>query len=740
MFDPFQLSREEFMYLAGKSRDIASRISETVRQTVLQKGQCHFLLTGPRGIGKTHLLRLVQELLLQDSSLHGKIVFSRIPEDNPGIVNLGDIVPAILRGIVTDRPDPGSSTPIKDFLAQRPGQEQANIEFLEKYLKGRKCVVSIENLDSVIGTLNRKAQAKLRQLCNSGHFCIVGSAVTAQRLHHPRSPFYRFFAVERVPELSFDAAVALVAKIANLTRNVDLQNSVQTPVGRARMRAIHYLTGGTPRTLIACLPLILRRPNVELYDLGRTTIEFLSNYYRSEIQLLTPPQVRVVEAFCETEGPRTVTDVATAVQKSSTVVDRTVRELEALRWVRRQESDGQVAEFELREPLARWAYQLKASPGELDAEALRFLLMWHSRESLGPIIRRLPLPTLGLPLSTVLKALENKVRTAASRGSLDAFKDSCDARDYPRAVRAAIELVDTRGLSEDYVALGHAYCFLQEYQKALTAANEAITRDPRNALAWLLRGELLAITTPIHGPQGQIALLAGGAPIPQILPNCGMIGWGNLGLTEIADFPPDPRPFLGYAELLLAFGHYREALLYADLAVRQGLRAATVAQVEALAGLGQFGRAFKLLKKAVKHQKVFWPDLTGIVQLLLKGPDGRRGAARVRQITRLFVGCSQECFLAAALGRSIRALRDVSSTRRDEWVASWKKAARDHEEFSVVLNMLEVAVEVIKTGKWQLLRKITPVQAQLATKDLLQGHGNSHPEIPGDSNQPGITP
>jgi hypothetical protein len=64
------------------------------------------------------------------------------------------------------------------------------------------------------------------------------------------SPFYGFFRTRHLKDLKPDEAALLLTNVAMLEGDRNLEDFLQTPNGRARVKTVHHLAGGNPRVYI----------------------------------------------------------------------------------------------------------------------------------------------------------------------------------------------------------------------------------------------------------------------------------------------------------------------------------------------------------------------------------------------------------------------------------------------------------------------------------------------------------
>lgn len=125
---------------------------------------------------------------------------------------------------------------------------------LLEQLKDRTLLVVVENLDALFEGLGQSGQQRLRAFIQEHPVLTI--VATAQRLVDDitkrKSVFFGFFQTEQLVTLSVEEAAELLSKIAMLNGQPEVAAFLCSPTGRARIRALHHLSGVTTGFTSSC--------------------------------------------------------------------------------------------------------------------------------------------------------------------------------------------------------------------------------------------------------------------------------------------------------------------------------------------------------------------------------------------------------------------------------------------------------------------------------------------------------
>lgn len=469
----------------------------------------HTLLVGPRGAGKTHLISLVYHRAKQlaDARKNARLRIAWLPEDPWTIVSYARLLAAILERV---SPDTG---------VRSADEAELDARLRSTSRKDGPVLVLMENVDQILDALGEVGQQKLRNLLQTeSGVLIIGSTTRLDRsLSSHAAPFFGFFDTIRLEPFSPEEAREMLTALAREAGNAELAERLSSSGALARIHTIAHLAGGQPR-LWALLGSALTVE--ELRDLAALLLsrfDDLTPYYQEQLSRLSPLQRLVVAELAAADRPLPVKDIAERVGSDQRSVAKAVGDLAERGWLKPVSSiftellDRRRTYYDLAEPLARLAFQIKESRGEplplvvdflvnwFDAEQLRssdgsdygrVALMRMEQDEVGGLARRLTsLPKSRIPSLDLLGQVEDAL-AAFSAG------DAEPVMALRSTLRQAIEL---RAHDEG----GIASVRLELLEDALREVGDVPRGDANSA--WVVRAERL--DAEAQSPQSRLMLV-----------------------------------------------------------------------------------------------------------------------------------------------------------------------------------------------------------------------------------------
>ena len=469
----------------------------------------HTLLVGPRGAGKTHLIPLVSHRAKNRAGTDGgkPLRIAWLPEDPWTIVSYARLLAAILERVA---PDTG---------VKSADEAELDARLRSTSRKDGPVLVLMENVDQILDALGEVGQQKLRNLLQTeSGVLIIGSTTRLDRsLSSHAAPFFGFFDTIRLEPFSPEEACEMLTALAREVGNTELAERLSSSGALARIHTIAHLAGGQPR-LWALLGSALTVE--ELRDLAALLLsrfDDLTPYYQEQLARLSPLQRLVVAELAAADRPLPVKDIAERVGSDQRSVAKAVGDLAERGWLKpvstifTERLDRRRTYYDLAEPLARLAFQIKDSRGEplplvvdflvnwFDADQLRssdgsdygrVALMRMEQDEVGGLARRLTsLPESRIPSLDLLGQVEDAL-AAFSAG------DAEPVMALRSTLRQAIEL---RAHDEG----GIASVRLELLEDALREVGDVPRGDANSA--WVVRAERL--DAEAQSPQSRLMLV-----------------------------------------------------------------------------------------------------------------------------------------------------------------------------------------------------------------------------------------
>ena len=483
-------------------RDLLDQSVAVLRESALPDNKHHLLFVGPRGCGKTHLLALIVHRLLQQADLADRLRIAWLNEDETSISFL-DLLLRIYRALSDRYPQEFPREDLKRLYGHDPEEALSALSHnLITRIGNRTVLVLVENLDALFNQLNESDQRAWRAFVQNHP--VFATAATAQSLFAGVSdreqPFFGFFDTRHLRPLTVEEATELLQRIARLHSDSSLTEFLSSPRGRARVHAIHHLSGGNHRLYIVLSDFLtqetldaLVRPLEEMVD------ERLTPYYQERLRWLSPLQRKIVEFLCFRPNPVAVKVIADRLFAEHGTITSQLKKLREMSYVA-SNPRGRESLYELAEPLMRLSMQVKDTRDHQPLELIvDFLRVWYEREELEDRLACIAPTGLGREYLTAalvkLQSGEPDLRRELLRQGLENVDlDHCDAAQIAE-LRA---LADETGEPSDWLNYGTACCHCEGWLEAIEAFGKAVRLPGASAKQVALglgsRGLVLRIT------------------------------------------------------------------------------------------------------------------------------------------------------------------------------------------------------------------------------------------------------
>ncbi len=692
--------------LVGRER-LAGRILQIVRDAVSGHGRRHMLLIGPHGSGKTHLISLIHHRVLADGAMRGCLAAAWLREDEWGVTSFLDVLLRTLRALPAEQPDAALAERVEElYRMPAAAAEKAAGSLLAEVAGERTLLVMVENLDEVFKGLGPEGQKRFRAYLDEhpSMLLLATAQCTFEGVTRRDAPFHGVFVIQPMDELTPENAARLVGKIAALKMDYRLDSFLQTPAGRARIRAAHHLAGGNHRVWIIFSQFLTRESLDGLHEPLTRALDDLTPYYHARMAWISPQQRKLVEFLCERKGAVPVREIAQHCFMTHQTASSQLKILREMRYVR-AESVGRDSYYELREPLMRLCLEVKQHRGEPVRLLVEFLRLWFA--------------DLDAPLCDLVGELDWRYRHApAPHARREPRTEACfqelemrmPAGDFERALLAANELVSIRGKAQDWYVRGYCLARLGHELPALASFTRAASLDPHSAQAWAAKGRLLWLLGRYEKALASFRRAAelepgdAAAACDQGIVLC-QLGRQHeaLELSEhlSARHAGDPRPWIVKALALGGLENHYEALGACDRALSLGARhpALSWIRAESLAALRRWREMEEALADAlgagpISAETALIPTRRLVRQIFAGAREAPEWNSCLPGVIALYRDRGIPAALALALDKNIPAVLApaVSILQAQEWHRIWRGHAGSLQDFRIPLQLLESAV------------------------------------------------
>ena len=587
-YTPSLMNKEDLEALFVQREDLLARIVDQIHNSAMTLARYHFLLIGPRGTGKTHMVSLVYHRVKEMEDIRDRHLIAWLREEEWGISSFLDLLQRILRALQEEYSDTSLIDRIESLYdLTSESAEKASAEMLKEFVGNRSLLLIVENLDSLFEGLGEEGQKRLRAYLQENPFCsIVATAPSLfSGISMQASPFYGFFAVHHLESLDADQAARMLVKIAHYQGDKELAALLQTPTGQARVKAIHHLAGGNHRIYVIFSQFLTRDSLDQLVEPFLGTMDDLTPYYQSRMMMLSPQQRKIVEFLCEKGHPIPVKEIAQRCFISHQTASSQLKYLREICCVN-SIPVGRESYYELREPLMRLCLEVKKYRGEPIRLFVEFLRYFYTRSDLMGMMETADAGSALEKeyLNQALQLYDEEIGDPALQKWFDKYNKSFDKGDYASARKSADKILALRGHKAeefDYTTRGNAFLALRDYTSALEDFRKSLELNPRFFPNYTGQGVVFN-----QLQQYEEALIALNTAI-------------SLGCTD--------NSFLWRikGDALKGLNRYQESLVAYDKAIELGANAINVLNnhADVLFNLGRFEEALNSINKLLELGK-----------------------------------------------------------------------------------------------------------------------------------------
>jgi len=447
VFTPQRDQPEELEKILVKRHALLESAVGKIRESVISPDKHRLLLIGPRGMGKSYLTTLIHHRLSLQKDLAGKMRFAWLNEDQTSTTFL-HLLLRIYRKLADQYPAEFSAGELDAIRGKEPADAREIIgQALIRQLHDRTVVLIIENLDSIFNAMNEVEQRTWRGFIQDHpRFAIVATAQgLTSAISSKAKPFYGFFDINHLEPLTVDEAAELLEKIATLNKDQPLAEFIASTRGKARMRAIHHLSGGNPRLYLILSDFLTKDSLDNLVRLFEETVDRqLTPYFQERMRWLSPQQQEIVQYLCQQVHPASVKAISEGIFTKQNTVSGQLKQLREKGYLV-SKGRGKESLYELAEPLMRLSFQLKEMNNRQPLTLIvDFMRVWYDRPDLEKRLEGILPGTFGRDYFEL--ALQ-KIDTEGNEFRHSLMLACLDDINWKKC--SASELEDLRGIAEE---------------------------------------------------------------------------------------------------------------------------------------------------------------------------------------------------------------------------------------------------------------------------------------------------
>lgn len=395
-YTPAEIPEDELeATFAARSRNLAYLL-KSLRDQIRSGTLSSFVITGPRGAGKSTLINMVALRIRQDPELRSAWLPVVFPEEQFNFLSLRDLLSATLQLLAKE--DIPSATEWREKVEAETNDEQSQqlaITGLREICRqqGKRLVLFVENLNLLLeDSFDNKMKATLRRLLMTDPcMLLISSAVRIfTALKDYDEAFFNYFGEVRLDRLTAEEVFELLTLRARFDGNERFLKTF--PSQQAKVRAITQLSGGNPRLILMLYELLSQRRVTTIIQYLRRLVDELTPLLKDEMENLAPQQRKIMHALMEKGGTAQPTDLASLTRLPLSTITAQLRRLKEAQIVEvLGGGKGRAAFYTVPDKLFSIWYQMRYLSQnrrciELFVEVLR---IWFEEEERLEVLRKL---------------------------------------------------------------------------------------------------------------------------------------------------------------------------------------------------------------------------------------------------------------------------------------------------------------------------------------------------------------
>ena len=241
---------------------------------------------------------------------------------------------------------------------------------------GKHILLITENLQQLLGKkIIPIEQKKLRAfLQTSDAVLIIGSATTIfDALHDHSHPFYHFFHIRRLEDLSFNDMKTLIISLLSESERPELIKKVENR--DARLKTLYSFTGGNPRMAVFLSDIIRTEVPDEMLELMDNILDQLTPYFEATLNDIPDYLEEIINTLAAFEPAQSPREIAGHLEAPQATIRNYLKQLKETGYVRIAFSKGKSNYYCLNEYLYRIWYQMRDSGHREETRWLMELLL-----------------------------------------------------------------------------------------------------------------------------------------------------------------------------------------------------------------------------------------------------------------------------------------------------------------------------------------------------------------------------
>ncbi|MBW1779458.1 MAG: tetratricopeptide repeat protein [Deltaproteobacteria bacterium] len=404
-YTPRKTAHENLERYFVARHELLNELLDNLKSQAKSKSRQHWMILGPRGLGKSHLVALLHHRIKRSSYLNGKWIPILMDEEEPEVFSLATLLARITSVMAeelrTDQPE--QAMEVLDFLdglrKDTPSPEdlyEELVAFLKDFTNKNKkrIVVFLENTDDLF-TNSLKSDKEIKTfrnlLLHEDFILFIATSPTFfKRIEKQKEPLYGVFRLRRLELLDFEQSMDLMRRWADAARNGDMQARLKRP--DFRLRVLHHLTGGNPRLLLFLYLTLSGQKEMESATVafGKLLEHDLTGFYLSRMKDVPEQQKPIIVSLAKSRTNLTQKEIAERTFLPISSMGTHINRLESSGLVRAfTKKAGKNTLYGLTDHLFRLWHQWRSGWREREViqALIEFLAIWYRKRELASLAK-----------------------------------------------------------------------------------------------------------------------------------------------------------------------------------------------------------------------------------------------------------------------------------------------------------------------------------------------------------------
>ena len=319
LYNPHLHGKEELVGLFAARQDLLDLLLGGLRASSGDRAPQHHLLIGQRGMGKTMLLHRLGFAIEDDPELSKVFLPLTFPEEQYNVARLSDFWLNCTDALSDLLDRTGRSNEAADLdgraealrsLGEDRRAKQALTLLIETSKRlGRRLVLLVDNIDLIFDRIGEQDWALREALSASPALVLVGASASAiESTYEYGKAFYDFFRVHELEGLNLEETRALIIHYAGRWNYPEVRRlAEEEPV---RIRVLHNLTGGNPRTIALLFNVLALGVEGDVRTDLERLLDQCTPLYKARFEALSPQAQQIVHAIAIHWDPTSASELA----------------------------------------------------------------------------------------------------------------------------------------------------------------------------------------------------------------------------------------------------------------------------------------------------------------------------------------------------------------------------------------------------------------------------------------------